>query len=196
MRIFHLATAADWRAARATGTYTISTRGRTLAEEGFIHASRGDQWQGVRERYYADLDEPLVLLSIDTDLLQSPVVDEAVPGSDETFPHIFGPIQVAAVTHVLPLEALPGGTPRTPPADAGAGPLEAAPVSDAESFSRLFLGEVFKQLLLASVVLACVVAATLVGQSTGRDWGPLLGALLGLLLGVLAARTLAARRAS
>ena len=182
MRIFHLATAADWQAARATGTYAISTRGRTLAEEGFIHASRGDQWQGVRERYYADLDEPLVLLSIDTDLLQSPVVDEAVPGSDETFHHIFGPIQVAAVTHVLPLEALPGGTPPTAPADA-------------ESFSRLFLGEVFKQLLLASVVLACVVAATLVGQSTGRDWGPIMGAFLGLLLGVLAARTLAARRA-
>ena len=50
------------RRAGAAGGYTTSTRGRTLAEEGFIHAVRADQWQGVRERYYADVDEPLVLL--------------------------------------------------------------------------------------------------------------------------------------
>ena len=46
-RIFHIATVADWDEARRQGRYTTSTRGRTLAEEGFIHASRGDQWQAV-----------------------------------------------------------------------------------------------------------------------------------------------------
>ena len=73
MRIFHLATKADWAAAQASGAYTTSTYGVTLAEEGFIHASRADQWEGVRERYYADVEEPLVLLEIDTDLLDVPV---------------------------------------------------------------------------------------------------------------------------
>jgi uncharacterized protein (DUF952 family) len=178
MRIFHIATLADWQAAQASGSYATSTRGRTLAEEGFIHASRGDQWQGVRERYYADVTEPLVLLSIDTALLQSPVVDEPVPGSDETFPHIYGPIQVGAVLTTLPLD------------DAE----EQSPTLTSDSFSRLFLQEVFKQLVLASLVLGCVVAATLVGQASGLEWGPVSGAALGLVLGVLAARQVARRR--
>ena len=54
------------------GAYTTSTYGVTLEQEGFIHASRADQWEAVRERFYADVDEPLVLLEIDTDLLDVP----------------------------------------------------------------------------------------------------------------------------
>ncbi|MGA8845813.1 MAG: DUF952 domain-containing protein [Nocardioides sp.] len=191
MRIFHIATAGDWQAAQATGEYAVSTLGRTLAEEGFIHASRGDQWQGVRERFYSGVSGPLVLLSIDTELLQSPVVDEAVPGTDETFPHIFGPIQVSAVVHVLPLDPLA----QPEPASADPVPAESERVSDATAFSRLFLGEVFKQLILASLVLACVVAATLIGQATGLAWGPIVGAAVGLVLGALGARGAARRRA-
>ena len=37
--IFHVATAADWRAAETTGAYRLSTRDRTLEDEGFIHCS-------------------------------------------------------------------------------------------------------------------------------------------------------------
>ncbi len=102
-RIYHIATAADWAEARRQGQYTTPTRGRTLAEEGFIHASRADQWEGVRERFYADVTEPLVLLEIDTGRLDVPVVEEAVPDSDETFPHVFGPLDVDAVVEVVPL---------------------------------------------------------------------------------------------
>ena len=104
--IFHVATAADWEAAQASGSYTTSTRGRTLAEEGFLHASRADQWQGVLERYYADVGEPLVLLVVDADRLGVPVLEEAVPGSDDTFPHVYGALDPAAVVRVLPLDAV------------------------------------------------------------------------------------------
>ena len=69
VRIFHIALRSEWDAARRAGSYTTSTRGRTLAEEGFIHASRGDQWQQVYDAFYADVTEPLVLLVIDTDRL-------------------------------------------------------------------------------------------------------------------------------
>lgn len=100
MRIFHLATVADWEAARETGRYTTSTRGRTLEQEGFIHASRADQWEGVRAAFYAGVTEPLVLLEVDTDLLDVPVVEEPVPDSDQTFPHVYGPLDVAAVVSV------------------------------------------------------------------------------------------------
>ena len=46
-RIFHIATAVEWEAATRSGSYTTSTLGRTLAEEGFIHASHEDQWRQV-----------------------------------------------------------------------------------------------------------------------------------------------------
>jgi uncharacterized protein (DUF952 family) len=105
MRIFHLATKAGWAQAQQDGAYTTSTYGVTLADEGFIHASRADQWEGVRERFYAEVAEPLVLLEIDTDLLDVPVVEEQpAPGVDETFPHIYGPLKPDAVVGVTPLD--------------------------------------------------------------------------------------------
>ena len=104
VRIFHIALRFEWEDARRTGTYTTSTRGRTLAEEGFIHASRADQWEGVRDAFYADVTEPLVLLEIDAALLTVPVVEEPpAEGVEETFPHVYGPINADAVVDVTPL---------------------------------------------------------------------------------------------
>lgn len=104
MRIFHIATLADWEAAQASGAYTTSTRGTTLGEEGFIHASHGHQWEGVRAAFYADVTEPLVLLEIDADLLGVPVVEEPpAPGAGELFPHVYGAVRPAAVVSVTPL---------------------------------------------------------------------------------------------
>jgi glutathione S-transferase len=104
VRIFHIATAADWAAAQDSGAYTTSTLGVTLEQEGFIHASRADQWQAVHARYYADVSEPLVLLEIDTDLLDVPWVEELpAPEATETFPHVYGPLRPDAVVAVTPL---------------------------------------------------------------------------------------------
>ncbi len=103
LRIFHIATVADWEAAKRAGSYTTSTYGVTLAEEGFIHASRADQWPGVRERFYAEVSEPLVLLTIDPERLTAPVVEESPRGTDETFPHIYGPLNPDAVVQATQL---------------------------------------------------------------------------------------------
>ena len=105
-RIYHVALASDWAAAQRTGEYAVSTRGRTLADEGFIHASRADQWRGVRERFYADVTEPLVLLVIDPALLRAEVREEPVPDSDETFPHVYGPLELSAVVEARRLDAV------------------------------------------------------------------------------------------
>jgi uncharacterized protein (DUF952 family) len=103
-RIFHIATAADWRRTVDSGTYTTSTVGRTLEEEGFIHASRREQVQGVFDRYYRGLREPLVLLTIDTTrLTDAEVVVE--PVGDDTYPHVYGPIDRRAVVDVTPLSS-------------------------------------------------------------------------------------------
>ena len=46
--IFHLAEPQAWTDAQANGAYAVSTRGRTLAEEGFIHCSDEAQWPVAR----------------------------------------------------------------------------------------------------------------------------------------------------
>lgn len=164
-RVFHIATAADWEAAQQAGRYTTSTRGRTLAEEGFIHASRADQWPVVRERYYADVTEPLLLLVIDTDRLDVPVVEEEVPGG-ETFPHLYGPLTPAAVVKAVPLELAVAGSIR--------------------SFVSLFLSEVFHNALLGVVLIGCVLGGTIGGRLVDPTWGPWLGLPLGLVAGIVA----------
>lgn len=101
-RIFHIATHADWKHARETGRYTTSTRGRTLAEEGFIHASRRDQVAGVFDRFYQDVREPLVLLTIAPERLDADVREERV--GDEVYPHVYGPLTPDAVVEAHPLD--------------------------------------------------------------------------------------------
>ena len=101
MQIFHIATAADWAAAQRAGAYSTSTRGVSLEQEGFIHAARREQVQPVWKRYYADAGEPLVLLTIDTDKLTSRWQED--PVGDDTYPHVYGPIDIAAVVCAKPL---------------------------------------------------------------------------------------------
>ena len=109
-RIFHIATDADWRRTLETGTYTTSTVGRTLEEEGFIHASRRDQVPGVFDRYYRGLGEHLVLLTIDPARLTDAELC-VEPVGDDTYPHVYGPINRSAVVDVVPLDR--GGRPAT-----------------------------------------------------------------------------------
>jgi glutathione S-transferase len=100
--IYHLTDPTTWAASLAAGEHTGSTRGVTLAEEGFIHCSTATQWRGVVERFYADAGE-LLLLHIDETRLAVPVVYEQIGGAPEAFPHVYGPIPVAAVVRVEPL---------------------------------------------------------------------------------------------
>lgn len=101
--IFHLATAADWQAAEASGSYTTSTLGVTLEQEGFLHCSRDSQVAPVLTKYYADVTEPLTLLTIDTDLLTSSWQFDDVRGAELSFPHIYGPLNPDAVVKATPL---------------------------------------------------------------------------------------------
>lgn len=108
--IYHIATRADWEQARASGEYTRSTVDKTLAEEGFIHASQAAQVAGTANRFYRAVPGDLVLLVIDKRLLRAEVRYEHVPGADLPFPHIYGPLNVDAVVEARPLAAGPDGT--------------------------------------------------------------------------------------
>jgi uncharacterized protein (DUF952 family) len=106
--VYHIAFAADWDRAARAGEYTISTRGRTLEQQGFIHASDAHQVAMVANIFF-EADDGLIVLVIDTDRLRSPVRYENAPDSDEVFPHIYGPINADAVTETTPLHRGPDG---------------------------------------------------------------------------------------
>jgi glutathione S-transferase len=98
--IFHIALPEDWAAAQAAGAYTVSTRGVSLDEQGFIHAGADlEQVEFVRSLAYNDVED-LLLLVIDETKLDVPVKREEAPGLGLVFPYIYGPLPVAAVVEV------------------------------------------------------------------------------------------------
>jgi glutathione S-transferase len=103
--LYHLARRADWHKAQATGVYTTSTLGKTLEEVGFIHLSFAPQVKIVADVFYRDIPD-LVLLTIDPAKLTAEVKVEAGAGTVEQFPHLYGPLSVAAVSGVSDYELL------------------------------------------------------------------------------------------
>ena len=108
--IVHVTTPEAWRRGRETPYYEAES----LASEGFIHNCRPAQLRSVLGRHFAG-HRALVLLVIDPALLTSEVREEEAVG--DTFPHVYGPIDRAAVVSVLPIETdstgrfvLPEGT--------------------------------------------------------------------------------------
>ncbi len=91
--IYHVTTAKEWQSAKETGMYTSPS----LQAEGFIHCSGNDaQVAGVLKRYFAGKTN-LLKLVIDTDKLTSRFIYEWSPSTADTFPHVYGPINVDAV---------------------------------------------------------------------------------------------------
>jgi uncharacterized protein (DUF952 family) len=108
--IYHIADRAEWDLARASGQYTRSSADKTLAQEGFIHASQAAQVARTANKYYLDAPGELVLLVIDTSRLRALVRYEPVPGAELPFPHIYGPLNTDAVVAAEPFAPGPGGT--------------------------------------------------------------------------------------
>ncbi len=106
MTIFHIAHRADWDAALVAGEYRVSTRGLTLDQVGFIHASSADQLGGVAELFYRDDPESLIVLEIDDSALNDGALGDAVrwedAGSGELFPHIYRALHPTDVTAIVP----------------------------------------------------------------------------------------------
>jgi uncharacterized protein (DUF952 family) len=91
--IFHLVLPPHWDTA-ATEPY----RAASLDKEGFIHCSHRPQVAWAANRFYAQAAD-LLVLEIDPARLTSPVRDEDA-GWGERFPHIYGPLDRAAVVAV------------------------------------------------------------------------------------------------
>src|SRR3954454_5318041 len=105
--IFHITTAPEWAAAREAGWCEAPS----LADEGFIHTSTADQVPGTAARYYAEVDD-LVLLQIDPGRVAAEIKWEA--SRDELFPHIYGRLETSAVVAANPFGPEADGSYRRP----------------------------------------------------------------------------------
>lgn len=106
--IYHITTVGEWERALRDGQYAMSTRDRTLAEEGFIHASTAEQVAPVANLFYKGAGG-LVVLVIDADRVRPDVRYERVPEFSQAFPHIYGPLNIDAVVEAVRLEPDPDG---------------------------------------------------------------------------------------
>jgi Uncharacterized protein conserved in bacteria len=93
--LLHVAERTAWEAARASGPYAPAA----FEAEGFVHLCRPAQLPGVLERYYRDRED-LLLLELDASALEAEVRFEDTTGRGEPFPHLYGPIPLAAVRAV------------------------------------------------------------------------------------------------
>lgn len=97
--LYHLATAEEWGRYQQDGAIEPAS----LESEGFVHCSRGEQVAGTLGRHFAGVTG-LLALRLDGDGLGgAALVIEDSYGSGQAFPHVYGPIPVAAVFDVTPV---------------------------------------------------------------------------------------------
>jgi uncharacterized protein (DUF952 family) len=111
MRILHAALPQDWSKAREAGYYDVSTRGTTIVEVDYVHASTAAQLPGVLDRFYSDV-QAVDLLVVDVDRVEhegaTVVWEQPHDVSDGPYPHVYGVVPVSAVVEALRVEHVPG----------------------------------------------------------------------------------------
>ena len=107
--LYHIATRDEWRQARRRGSFVPDS----LAAEGYIHNCRRDQILWVVERFYAGAAD-LVILCVAEERLQASWREEDLENLGETFPHIYGPLNLDAVVDVVPFAPQSDGPFRLP----------------------------------------------------------------------------------
>lgn len=103
--ILHITTEKAWQTAVAAGAYQADS----LANEGFIHCSTVDQVLTPANEMFVGQTH-LILLTIDPAKLTAKLIYEDCTQSGQTFPHIYGAINLDAVTGFLAFPPNPDGT--------------------------------------------------------------------------------------
>lgn len=106
--IYHLAPAARWESWPNDTPYLPAE----YQADGFIHCTAGDELMlNVANTFYRSASGRFVLLVIAADRLTSPLVWEQ-PGDHlaPLFPHIYGPIDAAAIVEVRAVRRAEDGT--------------------------------------------------------------------------------------
>ena len=120
--IYHLLTPAQWDLAKDQPEY----RAESLAREGFIHTSTAAQVEGSANRYFAG-EPAIMVLKLDSTKVNPAVKWEESAHAPDPFPHIYGPLNLDAVSDVLPWHRGEDGKFHWPPS---AGPEPTKPMLD------------------------------------------------------------------
>jgi len=107
--ILHITKRTEWEAAVSAGEYSAAS----LHDQGFIHCTIPDQAVSIANALFAG-QNGLVLLCIDEERLDAEVRYENLEGGDELFPHVYGNINLNAVTDVIEFEPETDGRFRLP----------------------------------------------------------------------------------
>ncbi len=108
--IYHITRNTDWGSALTAGSYTADS----LATEGFIHCSTKQQVIATANRIFKGRRD-LVLLCVDTNKVKPEIRYENLEGGTNLFPHIYGALDIVAVTAVHDFPPLDDGSFELPP---------------------------------------------------------------------------------
>jgi len=110
--IYKICAAEAWARARAHGTFTGAP---VDLADGYIHFSTAAQVAETLKRHFAGQDD-LVVVAVDATALGAALRWEPSRGGD-LFPHLYGPLPVAAALSVTPVENDGRGGHRVPSVD-------------------------------------------------------------------------------
>lgn len=109
--IYHIIEGATWESFAGSDRFGSAS----LETEGFVHCCEHHQITDVAQAWFSG-QEGLVVLEIDPERIDVPVVWEDSYGAGESFPHVYGTIPMEAVVSV---GRLPGGDRLSRPGDRG-----------------------------------------------------------------------------
>jgi uncharacterized protein (DUF952 family) len=92
--LHHIVLPADWEKQKLSPDYEAES----LTTEGFIHLSTPEQLEETLQRFFKAYQR-VVILHIDTSLLEATLVYEEVPQHGR-FPHLFGRLNKNAIVEV------------------------------------------------------------------------------------------------
>lgn len=94
--LLHIIDRTEWTQHSSSDSYTPVN----YASEGFIHLSTKEQVLIPANRFYKG-QQNLILLVVDTTLIDAKIVYENLEGGTPLFPHLYGPLPVAAVVDTI-----------------------------------------------------------------------------------------------
>jgi uncharacterized protein (DUF952 family) len=97
--LYHLVTGPEWVGHRIRGTVEPAS----LDDEGFVHCSWGRQVAATVARHFDGVTDLLVLELDPAALEGAELVEEDTAGAGQDFPHVYGPVPLAAVRSVARL---------------------------------------------------------------------------------------------
>ena len=102
--IYHIMNEKDYNEAANSNYYAPVS----LVEEGFIHCSTKEQILGVANNIYKN-QKKLCIIAIDTSQLEAELVFEDLYELGQDYPHIYGQLNMDAISNIYPFQAETSG---------------------------------------------------------------------------------------